>query len=791
MSVIPPKPLNFTEPYLRAPLPMDHMKRQKTIYYYQTNNLIGKQLEKVINLAKHIFKSQYIMINIVETEFVYPLQSLDDYSMSTLDKRESSYCGHTILDTRKPLIVPDSLDDWRFLGNPHTVGGIQVRFYAAFPIRVNAPRQNYDAEDTQEFAVGAMCIFDTIPRTLTDDEVDQLDYLSQVVNDILDDNLNKAQIVEHQRMSDALAKFIQESSNNDHFILEMGVKYLKVAMHLDEHVYIYSQGHAFGSTIHIEGHDVLLDVPIWESADYSASAITLKFALNEVDHYLIVVFTNDPIHVFDIYDANFVLHFSKAISSALQEAIVRTANRAKTLFIESVSHEMRTPLHGVMTSIELMQEEERLSLNQIGLMNIIQSSTKNLLTVINGLLDFNKWEGKDIPLSVESFNVFDLQQEVADAHIINLSPECEMILEVDEDTWFQNIRSDSSLLRHILMNFMSNSVKFTQTGDIVFKMTLAEDILTFSLTDSGMGMSKEFIDDGLFIPFKKADAFSQGIGLGMAIANRLAKTLDATLTVESELGKGTTLRLSLRVEVERPEPRPEPRMPCKWQSKIMGSETRFISSIDAMMGPSMGPVLYIVDYESASDEVIEARIKATKDMVLLFCRPASVALIPDGILGAGNLTICTKPVGFTRLNISLHELQDKVTRPHRHASKLKILIVDDNAINRNMLAMYCKKRKLDYTLAVDGFDAFEKFKASEYDIIFMDIQMPNCDGPNAVKLIRDFEREHRINNMCVIIMLTGISDEINKELSFNMGCNEYCTKPVSLRILDKLIEKHV
>lgn len=717
--------------------------------------------------------------------------------------RESSFCGHAILNTRKLLNIPDTLNDWRFAGNPCTKGPLNIRFYAGSPIRINEPPQG--EENPIEFAAGVVCLLDTKPKVLTDNEILQLEYLAEVVKDILDKNLQQIRLSEHEVMSSTLVRFTNYIPNDDTDLLLLAERYLKEAMNLEN--VLIKKWTPSGDTITL---DDTIEIPIgniggiWESPDNAvASAIVHTITLSEEDQYIIAVYTNDTDspRIFDIYDSNFVLHFATALTSALQVALVHKANRAKTMFIESVSHELRTPLHGILTSVDLMQEDSGITATQTGLINIIQASGKNLLNVINSLLDFNKWEKDEVLVIHEMFNVFDLQQDVVDALMINVNPDCEVLLEYDSriDFRYPYVSSDPSILKQILANLLGNAIKFTNSGQIILRISLTDNTVIFEVQDTGIGMDRDFVENNLFVPFQKSDPFSQGIGLGLTIAKRLAKAIDATLVVkETAVGQGTTMQLTVNAPVDKNR-RIETPLFDDWEYKVLGAETsctqnitRLLDIMCSKVNPPVGKI-NIIDYDAASDEIIEIRIKSSQsDIFVLLCRPDAVALMSDSILGSKNVMTCTKPVGITKLINLFTTMKEKVVKkPSTPIESLRVLIVDDSLVNRNILAMYCKKRKIGYQTAVDGLDAFEKFKNNSFDVIFMDIQMPNCDGLTAVKMIRDYEKQtiqNNRNNSSVIIMLTGLSTDENKERSYSLGCDGYFVKPISLRIIDKLLE---
>lgn len=780
------------------PLPPDNLKRMKTIHYYRLECVVHDELCKVVELAEHLFNMPYILINLVKDDEIQPLETIN-YSKEPFD-RDTSFCGYAVLSTTKSLVVNDTFNDERFRLNPYTTGPLKIRFYVGSPITLKSPPKTQEEatmQSTQEFSIGTVCMLDTRPRDFTEQQVQQLEHLAEVVRDILQKSLYKLQLVDHTQMSMALVEFIQETPNSD--TLPLAKSKLQQAMQTQT-VYVekWDPKDTFTFTI----GDVTKELPVksgqhlWDAPDYTASAIIHTLNLGEDDHYIIVVYTDNPTQWFDLYDSSFVLHFTRAIASVLQEDLVRQANSLKTQFIELVSHELRTPLHGILSSAELL-EEEQITPAQHGVINMISTSGKNLLNVINGLLDFNKWEQDNVKVLAEATNVLDILQEVADALMVNLSPDAEIILDPQLDSQRPFVFTDPSLLRQILINLVSNAVKFTSYGHVIISVTLSNDTMIWQVKDTGQGISEDFVRNGLFTPFKKENPHSQGVGLGLVISRRLAKALNGTLLVkETQVGIGTTIELALPVKIDESKSNVLYKSSTLWTllgashtittNNVIDIFTRHtIQNVPPQQGVKR---ILLYDYENTPDDVIEEQVDTDHYKVIL-CRPDVQTLIPNRIVNSNGVFTLTKPVGVNKLVEFMKNLERRVQRQPVDSGQVKILIVDDNSFNRNMLAMYCKKRSIQYDTAVDGMDAYEKFKEGDFNVILMDVQMPRCDGPEAVKMIREYElTRQETRSSCVIIMLTGLSTDESKERSYKMGCDGYYVKPVSLRILDQLIK---
>ena len=389
----------------------------------------------------------------------------------------------------------------------------------------------------------------------------------------------------------------------------------------------------------------------------------------------------------------FALSFRKAIDSA------DAANQAKSEFLAAMSHEVRTPMNGLIGMTGLLSKTE-LTKEQQQYLNIIQASGENLLNIVNDILDFSKIEANRIelsmaPISLPGFisEIFDLIAPKANNNNIALS------FRVDSNIpeWLE---SDPLRLRQILLNLLGNAVKFTEKGKVdlqvyPIKQDDIEMVIQFSVADTGIGMTKEEVDN-LFLPFAQAHASITrqfgGTGLGLAISQRLTHLMNGRLDVESEIEVGSTFYLTLPVKI-LPKP----------------------------------PV----------ESVIEA----------------------------------------------------KPTVPNQQLARefpLKIMVVEDHAINQQLINLLLKQLGYQPKIVQNGLEAIQELNESNYDLIFMDVIMPVMDGLQAT---RDIRANAKINNRPIIIAMTANALQGDREKCLEAGMDDYIAKPIQPGAVEKVIQK--
>jgi len=381
----------------------------------------------------------------------------------------------------------------------------------------------------------------------------------------------------------------------------------------------------------------------------------------------------------------------KLVQQSLIEAKenAESANRSKSRFLANMSHEIRTPLNGIMGFIELLQKEET-DPKKKEYLDVIQTSSKSLLVVINDILDLSKIE--DGNMKIESID-FDLRQHldqlitffksIADSKSIALNFECSQGL-------CAYVHTDPLRFKQILSNLVSNAIKFSPENSTV-SITLKRrgDELSVAVKDEGIGISEE-AQKRIFTPFEQAEVSTTrnygGTGLGLSISKKLIELLHGEISLESKLGKGSTFTFSIKA-------------------------------------PEVLPL----------DE---------------------------------------------------HQHEDAVPGLKGH-----LLVAEDNKTNQLLLSILLDEMNLTYTLVEDGNEAVKAFNTcSDYDLILMDINMPNMNGVEATRSIRQSDSSHK--NIPIIALTANVMKE-DIDHYLQSGMNAHISKPVDSQLLAEMLAQYL
>lgn len=418
----------------------------------------------------------------------------------------------------------------------------------------------------------------------------------------------------------------------------------------------------------------------------------------------------------------------KALEQARQE--LEQVNQHNNRHLTSISHELRTPLSGALGAVELLQASE-MDEKQSQLAETAQQCMFSLLCIINNLLDFSRIESGSIPLceTEEALlpqidRVMQTIQGPCQAKGLSLSAF------VDRDVPLL-LTFDAMRVRQILINLLGNAVKFTQCGGITLTVTRQDNHLFFAVCDSGQGISSED-QQTIFAPFFQAQGHVEGTGLGLSISSHLARMMGGGLELESTQGLGTRVSFMLPLKAFR-----EP-IPLNMTLEAPAALHRQLSAWG------------------------------------ITCQAAQTG----GALDAEELTFL--PGGlYDRVRQILSGVPDETgqsipVQPWR----LKILLVDDGSINRDIIGLLLESLGQDVTTVSSGAEALEQGRQYRFDLVLMDIQMPDMDGIEASRRWRSDAMNR--DPACMIMALSADAEPEEMIFSKNVGIDHYLVKPVTL-----------
>ena len=494
------------------------------------------------------------------------------------------------------------------------------------------------------------------------------------------------------------------------------------------------------------------------------------------------------------------------------------ASEAKSMFLANMSHEIRTPLNGIVGFTELLKDTE-LHDEQREFIDIIEKSSENLLEIINNILDLSKIESNKLEIEEIVFNPMDEFESAVEVYAVRASEKHIDLACYIDPSLERPLKGDPTKIKEVVINLLSNAVKFTNSGGAISVDirrvecdTLNRARVRFQVKDNGIGVTSEQ-KSRIFEAFSQADTSITrkygGTGLGLTISSRFVELMGSKLDLESEPGNGTTFFFTL--EFEEIETLNEPlkgsfsninAVILESHSKKKLQNTYLKEYLDyfgvsyttfheldelKMLERQVNYDLLFIDNDFSSDDDL-LNYSSSQEQLVLITKSFYMKKIDS--MGIDIFKVLYEPLNSSKIRTTFEAYDAeafssrkvKLSRRKKFDEKnsrfaASALVAEDNVINQKLIRRTLEDLGLDITIANNGLEAFEKRKNGNFDIIFMDIQMPVLDGIEATQEILDFEEDYGHTHI-PIIALTANALKGDRERFMSAGMDEYTTKPL-------------
>lgn len=502
-------------------------------------------------------------------------------------------------------------------------------------------------------------------------------------------------------------------------------------------------------------------------------------------------------------------------------------DRAKSQFLATMSHEVRTPLNGIVGFTNLLLETP-LDDEQEEYMKTIRTSGESLIQLTNDILDYARIESGNLQLELQPCDPRECVEEALDLLATRASAKKIEMLHWVDDGVPTYVQTDPGRLRQVLINLVNNAVKFTEVGEVAVNLSarklneaqgdkLAEWELTFSVRDTGIGIDDK-THGRLFHPFSQLEDSTTrrygGTGLGLAISRNLVELMGGKIGLESEPDVGSIFTFTIKAEeVLEVDEAPRATAPSingvrlavaaqrgELRNELTRLATRWGAQVEGMLPEELSAKVWdmaLVDLPDiqATDlsKLHEQRVGYPKEKMVAL---VALGLPPEVRTGLRPhfRALINKPAHHEALRVALAAPapSPKSARPFavNNSFDLRVLLVEDNPVNQRLMQKVLATLGCSWTVAENGLIALEELERTDFHLVLMDLHMPVMDGPTAISKIRSGDVGPSMQNVWISALTADARSE-QKERVLKAGANDYLVKPVRLQDLRKMLQRYI
>ena len=475
----------------------------------------------------------------------------------------------------------------------------------------------------------------------------------------------------------------------------------------------------------------------------------------------------------------------------------------KSSFLANISHEFRTPMNGILGFLELFYYTE-LSSEQKKYLQMINRSSQVLLSNIEALLDYSQLQSRQLQTHNNFFNICETAEKIAKNYALLAKESTKRLYVYIDPQLPKEINSDRRKIKQILTALLDNAMKFTKKHGVIVleikhllqKSKTDQSVLSFAVYDNGIGIEQEKIKK-LLKPFSSEGKADQRLGIGLSLANGLVELLGSKLTIDSKTNQGTKVSFSLQVSsLKTPQ---YPILQPKNAHIVLTTQAPTSMQITKAYLQAFG--LRVQKYTGLSPDVFK-----DADIVIIVAQTLNtidrtiiknnknipvVALVKEGETKSDSLfdEIVYEPLLPSAVYkfLTRKKQQEDIHVQHNTKAAQRVLVAEDNLINQKLLKKLLEDKHLKVDVANDGIEAVDMAMHNEYDIIFMDIDMP---GKNGIEATKEIKSTSILNKNTPVIAQTAMAMDGDRERLLQEGLDDYIPKPLRRELLENILRTY-